>query len=178
MEGRVFIRSAHGELVHVGPPEQHGVGRLEPRDDRRVVGWRKFSSIREAQVIGSPCVDSTSLTATGSPASRPSGLPAVRRRSICSAWASAAGRSTRKNALTVPSCRAMRSNKTAAVSSTEVTSPVVSCWTSSAVLDVEHCSFQLSVINSFSDETTDRLIWNQPRTNSRELIVVLLTTEN
>ena len=34
-------------------------------------------------MVGSPWVQSTSLTATGSPASRPSGLPALRRRSIC-----------------------------------------------------------------------------------------------
>ena len=76
-------------------------------------------------MVGSPCVQSTSLTATGSPASRPSGLPALRRRSISSAWASAAAGSTRKNAFTAPSCRSMRS-RYARVSSTEVISPAAS----------------------------------------------------
>ena len=37
-EGRVLVRPAHGELVHVGPADQHGVGRLQPGDDRGVVG--------------------------------------------------------------------------------------------------------------------------------------------
>ena len=51
-------------------------------------------------MVGSPCVQSTSLTATGRPASGPSGLPALRRRSIASACASAAAASTRRNACT------------------------------------------------------------------------------
>ena len=50
-------------------------------------GGRKFSSIREAQVVGSPAVQSRSLIATGKPASRPSVWPARRRRSISSARA-------------------------------------------------------------------------------------------
>ena len=37
-EGRVFVRPAHGELVHVGPADQHGVGRLQLGNDRGVVG--------------------------------------------------------------------------------------------------------------------------------------------
>ena len=39
-------------------------------------GGRKFSSIREPQVVSSPSAQSRSLTATGSPPSRPTGLPA------------------------------------------------------------------------------------------------------
>ena len=84
-------------------------------------------------MVGSPCVQSTSLTATGRPASRPRGLPALRRRSISSAWASAAAGSTRKKARTAPSCRSMRS-KHRRVSSTEVTSPAASCRTSSVAV--------------------------------------------
>ena len=61
-------------------------------------------------MVGSPCVQSTSLTATGSPASSPSGLPALRRRSISSARVKAAAGSTRRNAFTWPSCRSMRSS--------------------------------------------------------------------
>ena len=37
-EGRVLVRPAHGELVHVGPADQHGVGRLQLGHDRGVVG--------------------------------------------------------------------------------------------------------------------------------------------
>ena len=37
-EGRVLVRPAHGELVHVGPSDQHGVGRLQLGDDRGIVG--------------------------------------------------------------------------------------------------------------------------------------------
>ena len=52
-------------------------------------------------MVGSPCVQSTSFKATGSPASRPTGLPALRRRSISSACAKAAAGSTLKNAFTL-----------------------------------------------------------------------------
>ena len=38
MEGRVLVRPAHGELVHVRLADQHGIGRLQPGDHRGVVG--------------------------------------------------------------------------------------------------------------------------------------------
>ncbi len=53
-------------------------------------GGTKCSSIREPQVVNSPWVHSTSLSATGSPASEPTGWPRRRRWSICAARSSAA----------------------------------------------------------------------------------------
>ncbi len=38
LKGRIFVRAAHGELVHVGLADQDRVGRLESGDDGRVVG--------------------------------------------------------------------------------------------------------------------------------------------
>ena len=103
LEGRVFVRAPHGELVHVRLADQAPRRPLSAgRSTVASYGGRKFSSIREAQVVGSPAVQSRSLIATGRPASRPSGLPARRRRSISSARARAAGGSTRKKA---PTCR-------------------------------------------------------------------------
>ena len=59
-------------------------------------GGRKPSKIREAHVVGSPCEQRRSFTATGSPASGPTGLPDFRRLSIASACAIAPAESTRK----------------------------------------------------------------------------------
>ena len=103
LKGRVLGRAAHGELVHVRAAEQHGVGGLELGDDRGVV--------RRAEVLQHPrgaggrlaAVQSRSLTATGSPASRPTGLPCLRRWSMRSACSRAACESTRRKAPTRPS---------------------------------------------------------------------------
>ena len=97
LKRRVLGRAAHGELVHVRAADEHGVGRAELRDDRRVVRRRESSaSIREAHVVSSPRSQRISFTATGSPASRPTACRLARRASISAARSSARSASTRK----------------------------------------------------------------------------------
>lgn len=38
VKGRVLVRPAHGELVHVSLADQHGIGRLQPGDRGGVIG--------------------------------------------------------------------------------------------------------------------------------------------
>ena len=66
-------------------------------------GGTQPSRIREPQVVGSPLVASTSLTAIGTPSSGEAVLPAARRASDARAAASAPSVSTWRNACTAPS---------------------------------------------------------------------------
>src|SRR5690606_18569367 len=56
------------------------------------------SMAREARWVGQPSVSSRSLTLSGTPSRRPSGVPACQRRSELRAAASAPSRSTRQKA--------------------------------------------------------------------------------
>src|SRR5579864_1359407 len=71
------------------------------RFSRRVIvasyGGRQPSRMREPQVVGMPIVVNTSLTATGTPASGPSGSPLLRLESTSAAWASALSAATCRN---------------------------------------------------------------------------------
>src|SRR5437868_614590 len=67
-------------------------------------GGTKFCRILLAQVVFTPCVQITSLIATGNPPSLPTGLPAARRPSISLARASAESGSTSRKALILASC--------------------------------------------------------------------------
>src|SRR6516164_3007387 len=73
------------------------------------------SRMREPQVVGIPIVVNKSLTATGTPASGPSGSPLVRRPSTSAAWASALSAATCRKACTRPSPAASAADRSAAV---------------------------------------------------------------
>ena len=85
-------------------------------------GGTQPSRILEPQVVGSPLVASTSLTAIGTPSSAEAGLPAARRSSDARAAARAPSVSTWRNACTAPSTAPIRSSA-AWVSSTLVVAP-------------------------------------------------------
>ena len=71
-----------GVLAHVERADQHGAGRLQPRDQRRV-GRRPAARSRlilEPASVGRPATSNRFLTANGTPASGPSGLPRARGR--------------------------------------------------------------------------------------------------
>ena len=89
--------------------------------------------MREPQVVGMPTVVNTSLTATGTPASGPSGSPWRRRSSISAAWASALSAATCRKACTRSSTAAIRS-RCARVTSAAETSRAASAADSSAAL--------------------------------------------
>ena len=75
----VLGRRAHRELVHVRLAEQDRAGSPELGDHRGVVRRAEVLAASGcAQVVGSPSTQSTSLIATGTPASGPSGSPAFR----------------------------------------------------------------------------------------------------
>src|SRR5205085_8126970 len=61
-------------------------------------GGRQPSRMRDPQVVGMSAVVKTSLTATGTPASGPSGRPAARAASTARAAASARSAGTSRNA--------------------------------------------------------------------------------
>ena len=71
----------------------------------------------EPRSVGQPRVSSRSLIDTGTPSSAPHGSPRAQRSSDARAAVSAAASSTRQNALTRGSSRAMRAS-TALVAST------------------------------------------------------------
>ena len=104
---------------------------------RRVIvasyGGCQPSRMREPQVVGMPTVVNTSLTATGTPASGPSGSPLPRLPSICAAWASAVSAATYRKACTRSSTAAIRS-RCAWVTSVAETSPAASAAESSAAV--------------------------------------------
>src|SRR5215472_6573594 len=93
------------------------------------------SRMRDPQVVGMPTVVNRSLTATGTPASGPSGSPAARLRSISRACASASSPATCRNARTLPSTDPIRS-RWAAVTSAAETSPAIIAADISAALIV------------------------------------------
>jgi hypothetical protein len=68
------------------------------------------SIVREPRSVGRPRVSSRSLTDVGTPSIRPAGSPACQRFSDSRAASSALSASTRQNALTAPSCVAIRSS--------------------------------------------------------------------
>src|SRR5215469_12755117 len=86
-------------------------------------GGRQPSRILEPQVVGMSAVVMTSLSASGTPASRPSGSPAARLRSTARAAATAPSAATCRNACTWGSTAAIRS-RCAWVTSTADTSPL------------------------------------------------------
>src|SRR5579863_4124053 len=98
-------------------------------------GGYQPSRILEPQVAGAPTVANRSLTATGTPASAPSGSPAARLRSTSRACASASSGFTCRNALTRSSTAAMRS-RCARVTSAAETSPAETAAASSAAVFV------------------------------------------
>src|SRR6478735_2296430 len=85
-------------------------------------GGRQPSRIFEPQVVGMPRWASTSLSASGTPASGPSLSPAARLASTAAAAARAPSVSTWRNAWTPESTAAMRS-RCACATSTAVASP-------------------------------------------------------
>src|SRR3984957_8769037 len=89
--------------------------------------------MREPQVVGMPTVVKRSLTATGTPASGPSGAPVRRRSSTSAAWASALSAATCRKACTRSSTAAIRS-RCAWVTSVADTSPAVRAADSSAAV--------------------------------------------
>ena len=91
------------------------------------------SRMREPQVVGMPVVVNTSLTATGTPASGPSGSPLPRRASTSAAWASALSAATCKKACTRSSTAPIRS-RWDRVTSVAETSPLASAADSSAAV--------------------------------------------
>ena len=96
-------------------------------------GGTQPSRILDPQVVGSPAVASTSLTAIGTPSSAEAVRPAARRSSDACAAASAPSVSTWRNACTAPSTAAIRSSA-AWVSSTLVVAPEARSSASSAAV--------------------------------------------
>src|SRR5580698_9212746 len=96
-------------------------------------GGTQPSRILDPQVVGIPLVVNRSLTATGTPASAPSGSPAARLRSTSRACARASSAATCRNALTSPSTAPIRS-RCACVTSAAETSPAVIAAASSAAV--------------------------------------------
>ena len=90
MKGRVLVRPAHGELVHVRLADQHGVGRLQPGDDRRVVG--RAEVLQDSRCAGRRLALRAEhvLDRHGQSGQAAQRLAGRRRRSISSARASAA----------------------------------------------------------------------------------------
>src|SRR5207244_2398586 len=70
-------------------------------------------------VVGTPLVQRTSLTATGTPASLPTDCPALRLASTARACASAAASSTWRNALVFGSRALIAARKAAAIDSAD-----------------------------------------------------------
>ena len=99
----------HRELVHVRLAENDDPGAPQPRSDRRVEGARQPSRIFDPQVVGMSVVVKRSLSASGTPASGPSGSPELRRASTERAAASATSGATCRNARTCPSTASIRS---------------------------------------------------------------------
>src|ERR1700743_3294979 len=103
--------------------------RMAPASRSRLVtvdsyGGTQPSRIFDPQVVGIPAVANRSLTATGTPASAPSGSPAARCRSTSRACARASSAGTCRNAFTSPSTAPIRS-RWACVTSVAETSPAV-----------------------------------------------------
>src|SRR3984957_14952394 len=98
-------------------------------------GGYQPSRIFEPQVAGAPTVVNRSLTATGTPASGPSGSPVARLRSTSRAWASPSSGFTCRNALTLSSTAAMRSGSPWVTSAAD-TSPAETAAASSAAVFV------------------------------------------
>ena len=73
-----------GVLAHVERADQHGAGRLQPRDQRRVAVRQAARSrlIFEPASVGRPAMSNRFFTANGTPASGPGGSPAAQVRSI------------------------------------------------------------------------------------------------
>src|SRR5215469_959221 len=96
-------------------------------------GGRQPSRIFDPQVVGMSLVVSTSLSASGTPPSGPSGSPAARLRSTSSAAASAPTPATCRNACRRGSTATIRS-RCAWVTSTADTSPEATAAASSAAV--------------------------------------------
>src|SRR5215472_796303 len=96
-------------------------------------GGRQPSRIFDPQVVGMSFVVSTSLSASGTPASGPSGYPAARLRSTSSAAASAPIPATCRNACTAGSTATIRS-RCAWVTSTADASPAATAAAISAAV--------------------------------------------
>src|SRR5487761_138320 len=96
-------------------------------------GGCQRSRIRDPQVVGISTVVKTSLTATGTPASGPSGWPVARAASTARAAASATSADTCRNACTWPSTAAILS-RCAWVTSVADTSPAATADASSAAV--------------------------------------------
>src|ERR1700729_1766597 len=121
--------------------------RIAPAFLRRCVivdsyGGCQSPRIFEPQVVGIPMVVNRSLTATGTPASGPSGSPALRLASTSRARARASSAATCRNALTLSSTAAIRS-RCASVTSTAETSPAAIAADSSAAVIVMSSSMSL-----------------------------------
>jgi hypothetical protein len=86
-------------------------------------GGTKFSRIRDEHVVGTPCVQITSLTAMGIPVSAGRGALFAGVSRCCSAARNASSRVTRLKACTRPSTASMRPRKLS-TASTGDTSPV------------------------------------------------------
>ena len=102
-----------GVLAHVERADQHGAGRLQPRDQRRVARRPAARSrlILEPARVGRPATSNRFLTANGTPASGPSGWPAARAASIAArAWRARARAVTAVKALSAGSRVAMRAS--------------------------------------------------------------------
>ena len=89
-------------------------------------GGRQPSRIFDPHVVGMPRVARTSFSASGTPASGPSGIPAARAASTASAAASAPSVSTCRNAWTAPSTAAIRSRCACATSRAELSPELIS----------------------------------------------------
>ena len=72
-ERRVLVGRAHRELVAVRLADDHGAGRLEPLTTVASYGGTNESRIRDEAVVRMPRTQRLSLSATGTPASGPSG---------------------------------------------------------------------------------------------------------
>src|SRR6185312_10542775 len=94
-------------------------------------GGTQPSRIFDPHVVGIPMVVNRSLTATGTPASAPSGSPAARFLSTSRAWARASSVATCRNARTLSSTAAIRSRCAVAISTADA-SPAATAAASSA----------------------------------------------
>ena len=121
--GAVLGRRAHRELVHVRLAEEDRVGGLRAgrsRWRRRAAGSSRASGCRRSSAR--PRTQSTSLIATGTPASAPSGSPALRCASTARAWARTASAS--RWTKTLSRLRAARRGRgSRATTSSDVTAP-------------------------------------------------------
>src|SRR6266704_3502317 len=99
-------------------------------------GGRQPSRIFDPQVVGTPLVVNTSLTATGTPASGPGLSPAARRASTAAAAASAPSESTCRNACTRSSTAAIRSRCARVTSTDETSRAAISAASSAAGLRI------------------------------------------